>query len=139
MDFRAESATPMSRRFSCRPLLHSCLYAECRPSLLRNAALKRLSHSISFSDRFKTNSYIQLARLDKPIGTWLLFWPCGMSQLCRVVPACLTWVAHSLVHHNGFNFWTSRTCYLGVESSFVWHWSPRHERSGMHNQRYVGH
>ena len=21
--------------------------------------------------------YLSLARLDKPIGTWLLFWPCG--------------------------------------------------------------
>jgi hypothetical protein len=23
--------------------------------------------------------YLSLARLDKPIGTWLLFWPCGKS------------------------------------------------------------
>ena len=27
--------------------------------------------------------YLRLARLDRPIGTWLLFWPCGWrSALC---------------------------------------------------------
>jgi len=30
--------------------------------------------------------YLRLARLDKPIGTWLLFWPCGWS-LCLASPA----------------------------------------------------
>lgn len=25
-----------------------------------------------------THPYLSLARLDKPIGTWLLFWPCGL-------------------------------------------------------------
>eukprot|EP00092_Neocalanus_flemingeri_P059090 GFUD01070540.1.p1 GENE.GFUD01070540.1~~GFUD01070540.1.p1 ORF type:complete len:408 (+),score=104.08 GFUD01070540.1:56-1279(+) len=30
--------------------------------------------------------YLRLARLDKPIGSWLLFWPCGWS-LCLATPA----------------------------------------------------
>jgi len=30
--------------------------------------------------------YLKLARLDKPIGSWLLFWPCGWS-LCLATPA----------------------------------------------------
>jgi len=30
--------------------------------------------------------FLRLARLDKPIGTWLLFWPCGWS-LCLATPA----------------------------------------------------
>lgn len=27
-----------------------------------------------------THPYLSLARMDKPIGTWLLFWPCGSSR-----------------------------------------------------------
>jgi len=30
--------------------------------------------------------FLKLARLDKPIGTWLLFWPCGWS-ICLATPA----------------------------------------------------
>ena len=25
--------------------------------------------------------FVQLTRMDKPIGTWLLYWPCGASAL----------------------------------------------------------
>ena len=28
-----------------------------------------------------THPYLSLARMDKPIGTWLLYWPCGASAL----------------------------------------------------------
>ncbi|GAA5932866.1 4-hydroxybenzoate octaprenyltransferase [Sporobolomyces koalae] len=40
------------------------------------------------------NPYLSLARLDKPIGTWLLFWPCAwgitMASYSALVPAT-TW------------------------------------------------
>jgi hypothetical protein len=31
-----------------------------------------------------THPYLSLARMDKPIGTWLLFWPCGESVRCTL-------------------------------------------------------
>lgn len=32
--------------------------------------------------------YLKLARLDKPIGTWLLFWPCGWGIASAAAPGC---------------------------------------------------
>ncbi|XP_045118574.1 4-hydroxybenzoate polyprenyltransferase, mitochondrial-like isoform X2 [Portunus trituberculatus] len=34
-------------------------------------------------------AYMQLMRLDRPIGTWLLFWPCGWSLALSAAPGCL--------------------------------------------------
>ena len=36
-------------------------------------------HAARFVDSLPTfvQPYLRLARLDRPIGTWLLFWPCG--------------------------------------------------------------
>lgn len=39
--------------------------------------------------------YARLARLDKPIGTWLLAWPCmwyGFSFWCVCVSLCFVWL-----------------------------------------------
>lgn len=33
--------------------------------------------------------YMKLMRIDKPIGSWLLFWPCGWSIALSAVPGCL--------------------------------------------------
>nr|XP_053652721.1 4-hydroxybenzoate polyprenyltransferase, mitochondrial-like [Cherax quadricarinatus] len=33
--------------------------------------------------------YLQLMRLDRPIGSWLLFWPCGWSIALAAPPGCL--------------------------------------------------
>lgn len=32
--------------------------------------------------------YLRLMRLDKPIGTWLLFWPCGWGIASAAAPGC---------------------------------------------------
>ena len=34
-------------------------------------------------------AYLQLMRLDRPIGSWLLFWPCGWSLALSAAPGCL--------------------------------------------------
>lgn len=34
-------------------------------------------------------AYMQLMRLDRPIGSWLLFWPCGWSLALSAGPGCL--------------------------------------------------
>ncbi|XP_017783093.1 PREDICTED: 4-hydroxybenzoate polyprenyltransferase, mitochondrial [Nicrophorus vespilloides] len=33
--------------------------------------------------------YLKLARYDKPIGTWLLYWPCGWGIASAAAPGCL--------------------------------------------------
>ena len=40
---------------------------------------KKKGHAARFVDSLPTfaQPYLKLARLDRPIGTWLLFWPCG--------------------------------------------------------------
>lgn len=39
------------------------------------------------SDRVKP--YLKLARVDRPIGSWLLFWPCGWSIAMAAAPGSL--------------------------------------------------
>ncbi|KAK7070842.1 Para-hydroxybenzoate--polyprenyltransferase, mitochondrial precursor (PHB:polyprenyltransferase) [Halocaridina rubra] len=34
-------------------------------------------------------AYLQLMRFDRPIGSWLLFWPCGWSIALAAPPGCL--------------------------------------------------
>lgn len=34
-------------------------------------------------------AYLQLMRFDRPIGSWLLFWPCGWSIAMAAAPGCL--------------------------------------------------
>ncbi|XP_059479829.1 4-hydroxybenzoate polyprenyltransferase, mitochondrial [Neocloeon triangulifer] len=33
--------------------------------------------------------YLRLMRIDRPIGSWLLFWPCGWSIASSAAPGCL--------------------------------------------------
>ncbi|RZF47662.1 hypothetical protein LSTR_LSTR015194, partial [Laodelphax striatellus] len=36
----------------------------------------------------KTHPYLRLMRADRPIGAWLLFWPCGWSIAMAADPGC---------------------------------------------------
>ena len=49
-----------------------------RAHLVSEAPPKK-GHAARFVDSLPTfaQPYLRLARLDRPIGTWLLFWPCG--------------------------------------------------------------
>ncbi|CRK95571.1 CLUMA_CG009035, isoform A [Clunio marinus] len=38
---------------------------------------------------FRANPYVRIMRLDRPIGSWLLFWPCGWSIALSASPGCL--------------------------------------------------
>ena len=46
---------------------------------LGSDAPPKKGHAARFVDSLPTfaQPYLRLARLDRPIGTWLLFWPCG--------------------------------------------------------------
>ncbi|KOC66330.1 4-hydroxybenzoate polyprenyltransferase, mitochondrial [Habropoda laboriosa] len=51
--------------------------------------------STTFATRLVNNSparvqpYLKLIRMDKPIGSWLLFWPCGWSIAMAAAPGAL--------------------------------------------------
>uniref|UniRef100_A0A8D8V2A4 4-hydroxybenzoate polyprenyltransferase, mitochondrial n=1 Tax=Cacopsylla melanoneura TaxID=428564 RepID=A0A8D8V2A4_9HEMI len=72
--------------------------------LLRQNLLKKIVRSpvrcFQYADKTKQNQdagvsttsivpYLKLMRLDKPIGSWLLFWPCGWSISMAAAPGCL--------------------------------------------------
>lgn len=38
--------------------------------------------------RRDVDPYLRLVRFDRPIGTWLLFWPCGWSIAMAAGPGC---------------------------------------------------
>lgn len=38
--------------------------------------------------RHDIDPYLRLVRFDRPIGTWLLFWPCGWSIALAAAPGC---------------------------------------------------
>uniref|UniRef100_A0A1B6F4G8 4-hydroxybenzoate polyprenyltransferase, mitochondrial n=1 Tax=Cuerna arida TaxID=1464854 RepID=A0A1B6F4G8_9HEMI len=56
-----------------------------RKKLLEKYSAVRLVDSSSDSIK----PYLKLMRIDRPIGTWLLFWPCGWSIGMAAVPSCL--------------------------------------------------
>ena len=103
------------RRFSLAKanLLHSSILPQLpQTSLLQKSLLLRLSQLNPHQQRYITTSppkpplaarivsslparakpYAYLARLDKPVGSWLLYWPCGPPHLQHT----LTFVAWSI-------------------------------------------
>lgn len=71
--------TPLGlRRFSSRPTSISS-----DPSRVQQSAPQNSLPGKSWVDRMpiKTRPYLHLTRIDKPIGTLLLFYPCGMSRM----------------------------------------------------------
>lgn len=49
---------------------------------------KKLAARIVEASPKQIQPYLKLARLDKPIGSWLLFWPCGWSIASAATPGC---------------------------------------------------
>ena len=84
--------------------------------------------------------YLSLARMDKPIGTWLLYWPCGESgsgigmesgELTQIEPT-------SMVHHDGCLCLGYASQRVPLESRAVRDRSARDEGCRLHDQRHVG-
>lgn len=56
--------------------------------LQKERPIKLAARLVKASPR-QLQPYLKLARLDKPIGTWLLFWPCSWSIASAAPPGCL--------------------------------------------------
>jgi len=54
-----------------------------------NQRTLKIAESLVGSTPQGVQPYLQLMRMDKPIGTWLLFWPCGWSLALAAQPGCL--------------------------------------------------
>jgi hypothetical protein len=85
----------------------------------------------------KVQPYLYLTRIDKPIGTLLLYYPCGWCIDTSKQIASLN-ESRSLVNHNGL---IRSTC--SFHDSFdisgpIWSRSPSHAWRWLYNQRYVG-
>lgn len=82
--------------------------------------------------------YASLARLDKPIGTWLLYWPCG----ALLAPFCLRIIAdfrmYSLVYYHGSLFRIYTIVDDCMEPGAVRNRRSRHARRRVYDQRHVG-
>lgn len=93
-----------------------------------------------------TKPYLQLARVDKPIGTWLLYWPCGKI----IIPSCpyyiythiysLTYLHYidSMVYHDGSLLGSSPHRHLVNQFTPLWDGSSSHARRRLYNQRSMG-
>ncbi|KAJ8925586.1 hypothetical protein NQ315_009426 [Exocentrus adspersus] len=69
--------------FSCNRLFATSVTAEDGRSK-QNIAAKLVDKAPK-----QLQPYLRLMRLDKPIGTWLLFWPCGWGIASAAAPGCL--------------------------------------------------
>eukprot|EP01134_Creolimax_fragrantissima_P008407 CFRG8407T1 len=80
----AHGNTPVSSSKIARSPLLTPIARGIRTTNVPHAALVK-SQSLNFAARFvnaapgKVQPYLRLARMDKPIGTWLLFWPGAWS------------------------------------------------------------
>lgn len=76
--------------FRCQPHLY---YSSSNKHSSRENITKRklgsMSAAIVNNSSPAIQPYLKLMRIDRPIGTWLLFWPCGWSIAMAAVPGCL--------------------------------------------------
>lgn len=82
----------------------------------------------------KLAPYAFLTRIDKPVGTWLLFWPCGKIKTIFNVLFCTHALLFSLEHFNGsLSYWQLHhgRC---IHDYLIWYWRLNNERCGLHNQ-----
>lgn len=82
----------------------------------------------------KVRPYLYLTRIDKPIGTLLLYYPCSELELpdlmCHLLRCDLL---GSMVDHNGLVRATYANKHTAHLSEPVWRWGPRYARGRMHN------
>ncbi|PSN55341.1 hypothetical protein C0J52_01837 [Blattella germanica] len=69
--------------------------------------------------------YMKLMRIDKPIGSWLLFWPCGWSIAMSASPGCLPDLSMLALFGVGAFIMRGAGCTINDMSS---HYLPAHEK-----------
>lgn len=81
---KSEVRIPELARFSPVFLQHNTITNELQPT----KRVKLAARVVEAAPK-QIQPYLKLVRLDKPIGTWLLFWPCSWSIASAAPPGCL--------------------------------------------------
>lgn len=141
----ASSSLRTSRYFPAyrpRTLCFQYLANHRQPPLSRfNSSLPAPVPTKTWVDRLppKARPYLYLTRIDKPIGTLLLFYPCGQSSLnLRHVTYSTPEPITSMVNLHGVLRPPPSTVNTSYIYQSLWNRCTRHARSWMHDQRYVG-
>lgn len=69
-----------------------------------------------------THPYLSLARMDKPIGTWLLYWPCGASRWIRAKVSPSPELMEILLH-GGTAWGITMAAYASAMPMTGWAWN----------------
>ena len=118
----------------------SALYCNTRSSA---HTAKTLTTPTTWIDRLprKVQPYLYLTRIDKPIGTLLLFYPCSASPQIFLVmwgPVVTVPSVISLVNHHGLIRAQRTPVHPSEVHRSVWSRCVDHARGGVHHQRPVG-
>lgn len=118
----------------------SCAQNVGRTRFLSSTAVPSVTKK-TWVDRLplKVQPYVYLTRVDKPIGTLLLFYPCGLSMFLHSRVAEITDTnAVSLVNHYGLIRVTATDCHTLDLYRTIWTRCSCDAWCWMHYQRYVG-
>lgn len=125
------------------PKYSARLYATRRPTpsfrAISNVAPTAIVPATSWVEKMPaaTRPYLYLTRIDKPIGSLLLFYPCGMCTSLRTLFGT-DQVIFSLVYHNGILSCTCARIRAVDIPCTVRYWCTANARSRVHHKRYVG-
>ena len=78
----------------------------------------------------KLKPYAYLARLDKPVGSWLLYWPCGTSLVYLL--------NGSMEYYPRCSTWTYPADSTDLDAHFIRHWCSRNARRRLYHKRPLG-
>lgn len=116
----------------CPPILRTRAPVSATPLIAQRRILSSASSASApgspapkpVKEPFSLRPYVELMRLDRPIGTYLLFWPCG-----TLLQLTVSLVDYACV--------TIRTCFsirVAHEPRSFRRWIPCHARCRMYNQ-----
>ena len=86
--YKCDTSRTIVRDFSYNRLVNRKQLLSNNSSCQLTNQIRKLNFAAKLVDRSPTQlqPFLRLSRLDKPIGSWLLFWPCGWS-LCLATQA----------------------------------------------------
>ncbi|KAK1117036.1 Para-hydroxybenzoate--polyprenyltransferase, mitochondrial precursor (PHB:polyprenyltransferase) [Melipona bicolor] len=90
-NYENDKAPSQEKLKSIKPLLNTC---DETTKFVKTTNIQS-NKKVTFTTKLVNNSppkikpYLKLIRLDRPIGSWLLFWPCGWSIAMAAAPGAL--------------------------------------------------
>jgi hypothetical protein len=135
--YRAKHVLVISRYGSPQWTSASKLPRSCKRSISVSPAPVPIT---TWVDHFPANvrPYLYLTRIDKPIGTLLLFYPCGLCFFSFFFRLRLNEPTYSLVHHDGVVCPPAPIYYTAGLYWHIWCRCTRDAWRGLYDKRHVG-